>query len=219
MNIKFVLLDICNTTVNIETADKFIEFVLKKTNRLKLLKFKILSKIIKTKVGYHSLKFMKKKYKFETLKLLKNLKREILEDLSYEFFKKILKPNYNLKTVKFLEKYPNSKVIIVSGGYDIYLKHLAKDLNIPHLVCSKLKFTKNIFSGELEDLDCIGINKVILLDKYGYLKKIIFEHTAVLSDSISDLPLFSLGKYKIAVNPDKELSKLINKGWLLLNDL
>ncbi len=219
MDIKYVLLDICDTLVNFQTADKFVEFVLEKKNlHFKNVKLNLLKLVRNTYIG----KIFYRRglnYKLRTLKFIKGLKYEELDYFAFLYYKNIIKHRYNPFVLKFLGKYKSAKVFIVSGGYDIYIKYIAKDLGIKHIVCSELHFDKNIFTGKLKDLDCMGINKVILLDKKNLLKEIDFETTAVLSDSISDLPLFSLGKYKIAVNPDRELSKLIGKGWFKIEDL
>jgi HAD superfamily hydrolase (TIGR01490 family) len=219
-DISTILLDICGTLFPFQTPDKFIDFVITKKGltlrKCKMYAIKFIFNIPLFSFGLKKLNFSRK---FALLKLLKNLSLTELRLLGKEFFEELLKPNFCLKTLNFLQNCPNSTIIIVSGGYDIYLKYVADFLGASYCICSELEFVNGKFTGKIKGLDCMGINKVIKLAEAGLLEKISFETTAVLSDSISDLPLFSLGKYKIAVNPDNELKKLVGKGWYLLEEV
>jgi len=220
MDIHYILLDICDTTINMQTADRFVEFVLSKTSIRRKIKLYFLKSVKKKPFGYIILKKFGVRYKLKILEYLKSLSYDALDSLAKDYYEYELKPKYNKDVIYFLEKFRHkARVIIVSGGYDIYIKYIAADLGVDCFICSELKFHKGIFTGKLKDMDCMGINKVLLLEKRNILGQLEFEKTAVLSDSISDLPLFSLGKYKIAVNPDRELKRLIGKGWYTIKEV
>jgi len=220
MRIDFILLDVCDTLVKFQTANAFAEYVIRKRYPYKqqvlgFLKmgysFTLLKKI-SAKVGYP--------LKFVLLRLMKGITKEELNALAEEFFKRFVLPSLNENVLMFLDQHQTAKVIIVSGGYDAYLKFISEFIGASYLVSSELEFSRDEkFTGKLRGLDCMGINKVIKLSEKGILSYLNFERTAVLSDSISDMPLFSLGKYKIAVNPDKELKKLIGHGWYSIEEV
>jgi HAD superfamily hydrolase (TIGR01490 family) len=220
MKVSYILLDVCDTLVNFQTANAFTEYVIKKKfplRRFQLFLFRkifnnfILRKIL-IKLGF-SLKLMQ-------LSLIKGIQKDELNELAKRFFKQMILPSLNNDVLDFLKQYKSADVIIVSGGYDIYLRFLAEYIDASYLIASELDFSsQGKFTGNLKGVDCMGINKVIKLFDAGLLDKLKFEETAVLSDSISDLPLFSLGKYKIAVNPDRELKKLIGKGWYSIKEV
>ena len=220
MKVDFILLDICNTLVKFQTANAFIEYVIERIYPQKRIILTFLKKTyavsafkkVFNKVGYP--------LKFVLLSLIKETQKEELDVLAKEFFEYLILPSFNSDVLMFLEKHKKAEVIIVSGGYDTYLKYVANFIGASSLVSSELAFSKDgKFTGRLKGSDCVGINKVIKLSERGILHCLDFERTAVLSDSISDIPLFSLGKHKVAVNPDKELKKLIGHGWYLLEEV
>lgn len=206
MIINFIFLDICGTLVPFQTADVFIEYVLNNSWKKYLLKILYLlgrSKVL-TKFGY--------KRKFISLKLLNGMTRIELNIISKKFVEENLIPNLNNKILDFIKE-NKSKVIIISGGYDIYLKYLKEYIHAEELVCTRLKFENNKFIGKIEGIDCVGINKIILLKENNLLNDIIFEETAIFADSFSDLPIFALGKYKFILNPDNLLKILNGNIW------
>lgn len=218
--LKCIIIDVCDTLVNFQTANFFVKYVIMNTkSRRKKISFYGKSFLYNLKVFRKFAKILKYSLKHSLLYSMQGLTVDELELLGKRFFEEILMRHLNLKVLKFINRYSNATIIIVSGAYDVYLKHLAKFIGASYYVCSELEFADGVFTGKIKGLDCMGINKVIKLSEAGLLEKIPFEHTAVLSDSISDMPLFSLGKYKIAVNPDKELKKLVGKGWYSIEEV
>ena len=78
------------------------------------------------------------------------------------------------------------KIYIVSGGYGIYLKYFSKEFCVNTVISSDFKFLKGICLGVMSGVDCMGINKVKLLDRI-FNKDNLF--SIAYSDSLSDLPL------------------------------
>ena len=214
---KVVFLDVCGTVVNFQTANRFVEFVIKKTK--KDVKFLIpcwkiiFKKFFGSKGGI--------KYKYFILKRLQGLKKEELIKIAKEYFEICMRPNINEKLKKLLERLRqlDYKIIIVSGGYDVYLNFLKEFIGGNILVSSELYFVNGIFTGGIKGLDCIGFNKILKLKEKGILiNKLECKDIVTISDSFYDLPLFSLAKYKIVVNPDVKLSYLIGlNGWYSLD--
>ena len=86
-------------------------------------------------------------------------------------------------------------------------------IGVYRYVASELEFRDSKVMGKIVYNDCMGIYKVLKLFQSGLLEEIDFNKTAIISDSSSDMPLFSLGRYKYVVNPDSKLRILVGKGW------
>jgi len=156
-------------------------------------------------------------YKFAILKLLKGVEFQILDKFAQEYFLNDVKNNFNKQVFNIIDEIKktnkDAKIIIVSGGYNIYIKYIAEYIGAYRYVTSELEFKDNKFTGKIVYDDCMGIYKVLKLFQSGLLEEIDFNKTAIISDSSSDMPLFSLGRYKYVVNPDSKLRILIGKGW------
>jgi len=218
MNISFLLLDVCKTLVNFQTANKYVLYVLTEKNafiRLVLCRwYRIFYRLFGGKEGGL-------KYKYAILKLLQGENKKKLEEIAKSFFEQHIIANINAEVLNLIDKVKSensgAKLVVVSAGYDLYLQYLKEYLQIDYMVCSRLSYNGDVFSGKLER-DCFSQNKIYELRDHGILQKICFEKAMVVSDSYSDLPLFAVGKYKIAVNPDRQLSFLVGKGWDHISD-
>ena len=97
------------------------------------------------------------------------------------------------------------EIVLVSGGYDIYLKYFAKEFGVSNIISSHISFKNEICTGTLRGLDCLNKNKVILLNEQYKKEDIISE---AYSDSISDIPFLSW------VNSGYVVSKKEKQNWV-----
>ena len=91
--------------------------------------------------------------------------------------------------------------MIVSGGYDIYLKYFAQDYGIADVIATKIKMKDGICKGSFDGIDCLWENKLTLLNAYCIQQGIQIdqEQSYAYSDSRSDLPLLSYVAHPVVV--------------------
>ncbi len=208
---KVVLLDFCETIVKFQTADNFVFFVGKKNPSLRYKLLEIFYKVmIKLKIEMIISRFFPS-ISFNKRLILIRLSNYMINDLeSYakEYYLDVLKPNFILASIKFLktlqaEKY---RVIILSGGYDLYLRYFAEEYNINDIISTKIGFKKNRCTGKFNGDDCLWKNKVRLLEEYCIKRKIKIDrdNSFAITDSESDLPMLNyVGKQVIVHRSDK----------------
>ena len=216
--VKYLIIDNCHTIVNFPAAREFIFFTLRFFRSKKIIIANILDLLNKIPYFFSFLKItFKVEYQLSLLILLKGLTTKQLELSGKEYYDKVISENYNSNVLDFVKVFKkenkNLTILIVSGGYDFYLKYIKKNINADYLVCTELKFNNDVFTGDVIGQECTGPYKVLKLNKKGLLENLAFNETAVVSDSYSDLPLFSLGRYKFVTNPDKNLKVLIGSGY------
>jgi HAD superfamily hydrolase (TIGR01490 family) len=93
---------------------------------------------------------------------------------------------------------------------------LARELSIPHLVCSELEVRDGELTGAFNRPLCYGAGKLersrALVNALGAR----MEQVAFYTDSITDLPLLEAVGHPIAVNPDARLRRAARqRGWLI----
>lgn len=200
---KLALFDFCETLVNFQTADFFIEYCLKKFGRNDFYEGMLQVKIINA--------FLNKHWRFRKsihLYLLKGIKEEDIKIAAMEYYIKYIKTNSFKSMAKLINGYKRDdyKVYIVSGGYSPYIEYYANDHNIDGIISNDFKYKRrsgeNIFTGKLCCKDCMGKEKVVRLNSIFKYNKI--EDSISYSDSLSDLPLFMWTKRAVLVSKYKE---------------
>lgn len=203
---RIALVDFCETIVSFQTYDAFLKFVLmnESPQYCKIIISKgfiriygILEKILK-KVGINRFSY-KKLLTYQT----KGMNYNLLKRYGKDFYLKKLKSNFITPTIdliKDLQK-ENYRIILVSGGSDLYIKQFADEFGINDVLTSQIEFKNGVSTGRLIS-DCMGWNKVQLVKEYIKKRKIqgIFE--IGISDSKSDLPVLNLCKRKIVISRD-----------------
>ena len=100
-------------------------------------------------------------------------------------------------------------MIVISAGYEPYIKEFIKNKAI--VIANNFLYENDVFKGKIIGNDCYGQEKVKRLSELIPLKNIDYNQTCVYSDSMTDKPIFMLGKNKFFV--DKELIRKINIEW------
>lgn len=202
---NIVVFDFCETLVDFQTADAFVEYVCEHSNKRMVKNRKAIYRFLNQFRIIDVLEFFtgwKKSYhKKICLWQIKGICRETLEQLSIDYYNSRIKPHLIDKTVLLLQKYVRDKniVVLVSGGYDIYLKHFAVEYGVNQVISSKLKFRNNRFTGYMDGLDCLNENKVILYkERFKCFKKTSIK--ASYSDSITDIPILKIAENAFVVS-------------------
>lgn len=219
---KIVLYDFCDTLVNFQTADAYTDFVAGSFAK-KNIEWR--DRFYRYIVRFHAISAFLEKYGFlnKRLKLwrLKGLPRETLGILAKKFYEERIVPNLHMPLIRELEEYQRNgyHIYVVSGGYDLYLRLFVEQYKLDGLISTKLEFKRNdIFSGHIWMKDCMGKEKVKLLNAYFAGKNIDFSIS--YSDSISDLPMLQWAREGVVVSKwnHRKWPKTYGLRQIVLND-
>lgn len=189
---KVAFFDFCETIANFQTADKYVHFTRryygKFTSRVLYSLYVLMYNkgiIQKLTIKFPNSSINKRLILFQLLGFTKKQ----LEYTAKLYYNQEVKPNFIPGVIEKLKALQNLgyKIVIVSGGYGIYLKFFAEEFGISQVFSSKIKFFHGICCGVMDGKDCIRMEKTRILNKY-YSKNSL-GYTIAFSDSISDLPL------------------------------
>lgn len=200
-NKRLVIFDFCGTLISFQTADRYVEFCVKRLqdnkavqsrHRLiqlmdKLRIFKIYNRIC------HGNNWRKRMILWQ----LKGVSFEQCDQFAKAYFEEELLPNVVVPVVEKLKEHLTQKdrVVILSGGYDVYIKYFAAHFGIREYVSSQITFENNRCIGKMDGKDCMRANKV------EYLKPLLKGETTICyTDSVSDLPILELVDQPIVVS-------------------
>lgn len=105
-------------------------------------------------------------------------------------------------------------VAIATSAVRQVAQPLARELSIPHLVCSELEVREGELTGAFDRPLCYGQGKLerakaLVLSLGGSM-----ERAAFYSDSVTDLPLLEAVGHPVVVNPDARLRRIARRrGW------
>jgi HAD superfamily hydrolase (TIGR01490 family) len=204
------IFDFCETLIQYQTADKFIDFVL--TNRkVKRHTWPFISKILRNR--YLSI-FMGKF--FPKLNFGKRMKLLSLRGVGEEELFSLAKL-YALQINKdvipeLIEKLHWHKanghcLVLISGGYEPYLNEFKQIMAFDYVLGSRIEIKNHRVSGFMAGEDCMFGEKVErfkALIKEHHLK---VDQTFCYTDSITDLPILDYVTVPIAV------SKKYSQSW------
>ncbi len=207
---KLIIFDFCETLVNLQTADHFVLFVLKnegldRRSGLKLIRFLKRVKIITC------INLLFPKWNIEKrmmLFLLKNVSLETIE-FNAKNYAKDLKEKWVLELKEIFLHHLNQKdlVVIVSGGYEVYLKHFFSEFPEVTVFGTKIKIEDGRLTGGFDGKDCMFHEKVNIMNNWIHANGVDKNQTMFFSDSISDLPLLLWAEEGVVV------SRRMNQSW------
>lgn len=205
------IFDFCDTLIGMQTADRFVYFCYQKNKTISNLINELIRIILRKSRLLFGLR-----HKKWNLKKLKGLSKIKVENLAKNYVNDILKPNENKNIIEKMLWHKNQGhcVIIVSGGFSVYIDEFAKLYNIDKIIATNLEVIDDKFSGKIDGIDCMGINKVKKLKESINLDEFDLVNSFVYSDSLSDIPLFSLVGNPVVVNFGQNLdwAKIMNYG-------
>ena len=192
---KIAFFDFCETIVSFQSADRYVEYVISHYStpniRLRHFLYKIANKyrIVKRLNKYFHLHLQPKEW---ILFQLRGLDKQCLDEAAKDYYEKIIRPNLIRETISELKRLQHEgwRIVIVSGGYGIYLRYFADEHNINHadIISSNLQFKGDRFTGKMDGIDCMGDNKLELVQTRFDRNSI---YSIAYSDSESDLPLLN----------------------------
>lgn len=218
MKNKVAFFDFCDTLVDFQTGDAFIDFIREKTRHKKALLlerirvflirvrfFAVLSKLFPTNNWHKKLKLFQ----------LRGITKKEIEHLSQMYYTECIKPHLITKIVEELKQYREKEyaIYIVSGGFSDYIVYFCKEFKIPPPIATNIKYKNDVCLGIMDGLDCMHAAKIDRIKEVLDLSKVDLENSVAYSDSITDLPLLTLVKDGIVV------SKKQPQYWAITNSL
>ncbi len=202
---KIAVFDFDGTIIREQSHELFFKEIINSKGIIisSLLKF-YYKFIINKKIA--SLKDKQRKEFF--LSLLKNKDLNYIKSFSRNFYQNKIKPLYIKRINSDIVKYKTLgyKLVLVSGGFDIYLNELLNDLKFDIVICSELQFKNGKFTAKIINRECLGEEKVRRLKKKINIKKIDFNNSVFYSDHYSDLPMFNLFSNNFLVCTGQDIS-------------
>lgn len=203
---KVALFDFCDTCVSFQTANAFVEYALL---RYKVRRFLyVLYKLIdKTKVisAFYYFFIRHGAAKRIPLLFLKGIQLGTLEQIAEDFYNERLAPKLIAPVIEQLgfRKKEGCTIVIVSGGYSIYIKYFAKDYGVDYVIANEIAFYDNKCVGKYGN-ECMGLNKVTRLGEIIPIETIDSPHSWAYTDDKSDLPILELVHNPVVVSKNNK---------------
>jgi HAD superfamily hydrolase (TIGR01490 family) len=205
---KLVIFDFCETLVNFQTADCFVEYILHQSGRGKikfnkkltavLYRLRIIALANKLFPGLNLSKRM-------CLYQLQGLPTHEMDSWSKSFVNEKIRPNLIPELMLKLKEHKQvgDYIVLISGGYEDYLTVFAQQENIPGVMGTRIQRKNNRLTGYFDGADCLHTEKVNRLNEWLSTRNNHFESTVVYSDSITDMPLFKWVDVPIVVSKNR----------------
>lgn len=203
MTNKYALFDFCETLVDFQTADAFIDYVRERKGSLNMRFWEVVRKILcRLKIIQICERITQGKksiHKRVKLLQLRGVDFEEVDALAKGYYNNKIKPHLIKQMITELNslKSDGYKIGLVSGGYNVYLKFFVEDYNLDFCLCTKIMFRDNKCQGKFIGKDCLRDNKLIYLNNYFTVAP---EISVSYSDSISDIPLLKWTSSGIVVS-------------------
>ncbi len=215
---QLVIFDFCETLVNFQTADSFVDFIIKKENYTKFRWVNILDKIL-TKTRFLAVlnKFSPELNPSKRLKLLqiRGISEKKVNQYAIDFYNQLIMPNRIMPLYEKMQKHIESKdfVIIISGGFTPYLKVFSEKHNIQAFFGTEMEISNSKLTGQFSGKDCLHGQKIVLLEKYLKEHQINYTNSISYSDSITDLPLLKWTDEAFVISKNKSQSWVKSYGF------
>ena len=202
MQIKksLAIFDFCDTVFDGQSINYFLNFL-----NFKLPIYKKIYSKLRNRLNRIS-SSDSKRYKEYLLEVYKNISKSKFDIYSKEFYEMIIKTRLHNMVIDKLKEHQKQGyiIVIISGGFENYLKYFVEEYKIDFLFCTKLEFIDGKFTSKIDGVECLGLEKVNQLRKLD-LTKYDLENSYVYSDHHSDKPLFDLVTNKIVVKSKQNL--------------
>jgi len=140
----------------------------------------------------------------------RGLAERVLEEVGEEVFQKHLAtqiyPESRALVNAHLEK--GHTVAIISSATRYQAEPLARDMGIPHVLCTRLAVEDGVFTGEVVRPTCWGEGKVTAARELAARYDIDLGESTFYTDSHQDLPLLEAVGHPRPLNPDRQLAQI-----------
>lgn len=191
---RLVVFDFCETLVNFQSADRFVDYIIEKENYRKYRWLFQLNRILtRLRVMAVLSKIWPELNPSKRLKLLqiKGVSEEKIEKYAREFYDEKVMPNLIKPLYQLMQNHVSSgdHVLVISGGYAPYIKVFSEKHQIKAYFATEMALAAGKLTGKFAGKDCLYGQKTVLLEEYLKHNTINFTRKIAYSDSSSDLPL------------------------------
>jgi HAD superfamily hydrolase (TIGR01490 family) len=155
-------------------------------------------------------------FQFE-ISLIKKIPHEKRENWRNEFFENHVKQYVSQQGLSLIEEYKKDKstiVVLITATLSYIALPVAHYAGVHDLIATEAERKNNDYTGYVFGTACLQEGKVNRFNDWMQEKKITPAHTILYSDSINDLPLLSIVREPIIVDPDNYLRKIaVEKNW------
>lgn len=152
------------------------------------------------------------------LELTKGWEKEKISSLVRETLADIIDPIIYAEALELIAEHraAGRRVYIVSSSPEEIVRPLAEYIGVAHCIATRAMIEDGMYTGELE-FYCYGEGKRTAILAEAERAGIDLDRSYAYSDSITDLPMLESVGRPHAVNPDKELRKVVEeRGWPIL---
>lgn len=144
----------------------------------------------------------------KSLEFIKGQEEKLIDLETKEFYLSTIKNLYRPGALDALKQHKKQGHVtsLLTSSFDGLCLLVQKELQIDHLLCSKLEVDENgFYTGRTIGPMCFGKNKIIFAQNLCEKLNVDLKSCYFYTDSASDMPLLSLVKNAIVVNPDPKL--------------
>lgn len=203
---KVALFDFCETIANFQTADSYVDYVRERLNDKRMYRYEKFQNFLRKCKIIQALEIFTI-YKFSINKRIKlwQLRGHSLielQQLANDYYNERIRPNFIPEVLnRLLElKAQGYAILLVSGGYDIYLQYFVEEYDLLDVISTKIGFNGNVCTGKFDGIDCLRDGKTKLLNQYFKFKP---THSVGFSDSVTDLPFLKWVEDGYVISRDK----------------
>jgi putative phosphoserine phosphatase/1-acylglycerol-3-phosphate O-acyltransferase len=139
-----------------------------------------------------------------------------LEEIGQEVFEKHLAGSIYPESRALVRAHQERghTLAIVSSATRYQVEPLARDLGIPHVLCTRLEVEKGAFTGRVVNPTCYREGKLHYAQAFADLHGVDLEQSWFYTDSADDLPLLEAVGRPRPLNPDARLAGIArDRGW------
>jgi HAD superfamily hydrolase (TIGR01490 family) len=138
-----------------------------------------------------------------------------------EFFEDHLRHRISKKGLHLIEEHknePNTLILLTTGSLSFIATTVAQHIGVHDCIATDEETIEEKFTGKIIGEPNLGKGKVIRFQQYLQNNHLQSTSTTLYSDSIYDLPLFSIVNKAIAVDPDEHLKKIaMERRWEIIS--
>lgn len=140
----------------------------------------------------------------------------VLEDIGEEVFEKHLATAIYPESRALVRAHQEMghTVAIVSSATRYQAGPLARDMGIPHVLCTELELEKGVFTGRVVRPTCYGEGKAVAVRTLAEQHDLNLAASYAYTDSHEDLPMLDAVGHARPLNPDRQLAQTAKeRGW------
>ena len=140
----------------------------------------------------------------------RGLAESVMEEVGQEVFEKHLATQIYPESRALVQAHREMghTLAIVSSATPYQAKPLARDMGIPHVLCSRLEVLDGVFTGKVLHPTCYGEGKAIAVRELAAAHDLDLDQSWFYTDSHEDLPLLDIVGRPRPLNPNRQLAQI-----------